>query len=128
MDSLSKGSILLVDDSATSRILVKLYLTGMAFDFLESARGDEALEQLKSVKVSLIIADVNMPGMDGLTFLKHVRENTDPVVRALPVILLTGDKTEATRNKGTAAGASAFVTKPVTTTELRAAVHQFLPT
>jgi len=119
-------SILLVDDSATSRILVKLYLTGLEYVFLEAARGEDALALLETTQVGLLIVDVNMPGMDGLTFVQKVRSSPDATVRNLPVILLTGDKSEETRVRGRAAGANEFVTKPVTTVELRGAVQRLL--
>jgi two-component system, chemotaxis family, chemotaxis protein CheY len=118
--------ILLVDDSATVRTIVKVYLTGLPFEFLEAGNGIEALELLKTRRVDLVIADVNMPGMDGVTFLQRLRASADPELRKLRVILLTGEQSEDIRSRGVLAGANAFVRKPVSNTDLRAAIETVL--
>ena len=118
--------VLLVDDNLTIRNVIKIYLMGMDFAFLEADRAESALEQLKANKVDLIIADVNMPGMDGITFLRRVREDVRTQVKGLPVILLTADKSGDVRERGRLAGASHFIAKPVTSTELRGTVVQCL--
>lgn len=118
--------VLLVDDNLTIRNVIKIYLMGMDLAFLEADRAESALEQLKANKVDLIIADVNMPGMDGITFLRRVREDVRTQVKGLPVILLTADKSGDVRERGRLAGASHFIAKPVTSTELRGTVVQCL--
>lgn len=119
-------SVLTVDDSPTLRKLVRVYLMGLDLDFLEASRGDEALAILASKKVDLVIADVNMPGMDGLTFLRTVRASADFTARKIPVALLTSDKLAETRARALASGASAFILKPVTSSDLRETVMKLL--
>ena len=120
------ATILLVDDSPTVRTIVKVYLAGQAFDFIEAGNGTEALTALQQHPVGLVIADLNMPGMDGVTFLKTLRQSTDPKLKALPVILLTGEKGEGIRDQGLEAGANAFVQKPVNPADLRQAIDSIL--
>jgi two-component system chemotaxis response regulator CheY len=84
------------------------------------------LELLKTSKVQLVIADINMPGMDGLTFLRRLRADEQPHLRKLPVILLTANKPEEYRARGLAAGANAFLQKPVVSTALVETARQFL--
>ena len=121
------ATILLIDDSATTRSILKVYLTGLDVAYLEAADGDTALALLGANRVSLVIADVNMPGMDGLTLVRKIRASEIPWLKVVPVIVLTGDKTEETRHAGYAAGANAFVRKPVTSEELRGAVLEWVP-
>jgi two-component system chemotaxis response regulator CheY len=121
------ASILLIDDSATTRSILKVYLTGLDVSYLEAHDGDVALALLGANRVSLIICDVNMPGMDGLTLVRKIRTSEVPWLKVVPIIVLTGDKTEETRNAGYAAGANAFVRKPVTSEELRGAVLEWVP-
>lgn len=105
---------------------MQVYLTGLDFTYLEAGNGKEALEVLARAPVNLVIADLNMPGMDGVTFLERVRASERPALRTLPVILLTGEKGEENRTRGMKAGATAFVLKPVTNATLRAAIAQAL--
>jgi CheY-like chemotaxis protein len=117
-------TILLVDDSATIRNLIRVYLMGMDFHFLEADRGESGLSIVSSEAVDLVVVDVNMPGMDGLTFVRKVR--TMPSARRVPVVLLTSDKSSDTRARGMAAGANDFVLKPVTSSSLRETVCRLL--
>lgn len=121
------SNILLVDDSPTVRNIVKIYLMNLRSGFVEADEASRALQLLKLVPVSLIIADINMPGMDGISFCKEVRQSTDPKVKNIPVILLTADKTEVLRSRGQEAGASDFILKPVTGSQLLESVRRFLP-
>jgi two-component system chemotaxis response regulator CheY len=118
--------LLIVDDSATTRNLVRVYLMGLGFAFLEASRADTALSMLASSKVDLVIADVNMPVMGGLAFLRAIRALPDRAKRRVPVVLLTADRSPETRARGLAAGAAGFVLKPVTSSNLREAVTMLL--
>ena len=120
-------TILLVDDSATIRNIIKIYLMGMQFEFLEADRAERALTIVKGAPVHLIIADVNMPGMDGLTFVRTIRASDKLPLKNVPIIMLTGEKAEEVRAQGVAAGANAFILKPVTSSNLREAIARILP-
>ena len=118
--------ILLVDDSRTMREVLKVYLMGGAYDFVEADNAARALDLLRLIPVDVVIADVNMPKMDGFEFVRNVRASELPNVRHMPIILLTGDKTQGLRGKSVAAQADAFLLKPVESDRLVEIVTQLL--
>ncbi len=120
-------NVLLVDDSPTVRNIVKIYLMNLKVSTVEADDAARALQILRLVPVSLVIADINMPGMDGITFVKEVRASSMPQVRSVPILLLTAEKSADLRQRGTEAGANAFIQKPVSHHELTETVRQFLP-
>jgi two-component system chemotaxis response regulator CheY len=121
------ANILVVDDSPTVRNIIKIYLMGLRQSIIEAEDASRALQLLNVVPVSVVIADINMPGMDGITFVREVRASTKPQVRGVPVILLTAEKGGDLRQRGVEAGANAFIQKPVSHNDLTETVRQFLP-
>nr|WP_216609488.1 response regulator [Myxococcus xanthus] len=119
-------NVLLVDDSPTVRNIVKIYLMNLKVSTVEADDATRGLQILRLVPVSLVIADINMPGMDGITFVKEVRASAMPQVRSVPILLLTAEKNVDLRQRGTEAGANAFIQKPVSHHELTETVRQFL--
>jgi two-component system chemotaxis response regulator CheY len=119
--------ILLVDDSATVRSLVKVFLMGHHFEYVEASGGEHAVEILRNLVPDLVIADINMPGIDGLSFVKRLRADVRPQVRALPIILLTADKSQDVHERALEAGASEFVRKPVSSGDLQQAIERLFP-
>lgn len=103
-------TILLVDDSASVRKVAGIALTSAGYAVLEACNGQEALGKLNGEKIHLIISDVNMPVMDGITFLKEVKQH--PSYRFTPVIMLTTEAGEDKKQEGRAAGAKAWIIKP----------------
>lgn len=103
-------TILLVDDSASVRKVAGIALTSAGYAVLEACNGKEALGKLNGEKIHLIISDVNMPVMDGITFLKEVKQH--PSYRFTPVIMLTTEAGEDKKQEGRAAGAKAWIIKP----------------
>jgi two-component system chemotaxis response regulator CheY len=102
--------ILLVDDSASVRTVAGIALREVGYEVIEAANGKEALEKLNGERVHLIISDVNMPVMDGITFLKEVKRH--PSCKFTPVIMLTTESGEDMKQEGRAAGAKAWIIKP----------------
>ncbi len=119
--------ILLIDDSATMREILKVYLMGRGFSFIDCPGAARALEILSSQPVDLIIADINMPKMDGLTFVRAVRVHELEAVRTVPVILVTGDRADDLKTRGRDAGANGFLQKPLASDQLMMLVDQLLP-
>lgn len=117
-------TILIVDDSAAVRSMVKLMLMWEAFDFLEADEGERALQLVSLMPIDLVVADVKMPITDGFTFVRRLRASSEPNLRRLPVILLSGD--QSMKEQGLAAGANDFLHKPVTGPTLVAAVQRLL--
>lgn len=117
--------VLLVDDSATIRNIIKIYLMQMKLEFVEAESGERALQIARLTTPNLIIADVNMPGMDGVQMLQSLRQQSGPVGR-IPVVLLTGEKDPEIETRGRDAGANAFIRKPVTADALLKVVREYV--
>jgi two-component system, chemotaxis family, chemotaxis protein CheY len=117
-------TILIVDDSASVRQVVGIALRGAGYDVIEGRDGQDALTKLTGQKVHLIISDVNMPNMDGITFLKNVKQM--PAYRFTPVIMLTTESQEEKKREGQQAGAKAWVVKPFQPAQLLGAVEKLV--
>lgn len=116
-------TVLVVDDSSSLRALVRLALTRAGYTVIEGADGKEALTRLDQAgKVHLIISDVNMPNMDGITFLCQVKLH--PRHKFIPVIMLTTETEQARMQQAKAAGARAWLVKPFHPPALLDAVSQ----
>jgi len=113
-------TILIVDDSASLRQVVSIALKGGGYDVIEACDGVDALNKLKGRKVNLVISDVNMPNMDGITFVKEMKKQ--PEFKFTPVIMLTTEGQESKKAEGQAAGAKAWVVKPFQPAQMLAAV------
>jgi len=117
-------TILIVDDSASLRQIVKLTLTGAGYTVIEAGDGKEALGKTDGQKIHLIISDVNMPNMDGLTFLQEVKKI--PAYKFTPVIMLTTETSDEKKKAGQMGGAKAWVVKPFQPAQMLAAVSKLL--
>lgn len=117
-------TILIVDDSATLRQVVSIALKGAGYDVIEGSDGKDALSKLNGQKVHLIISDVNMPNMDGITFVTEVKKM--PSYKFTPVIMLTTEAGEDKKSAGQAAGAKAWVVKPFKPEQMLTAVSKLI--
>lgn len=117
-------TILIVDDSASLRQVVGIALKGAGYDTVEACDGQDGLNKLKTHKAHLIISDVNMPVMDGLTFVAELKKL--PEHRFTPVIMLTTEAGEAMKQKGQAVGAKAWVVKPFQPAQMLLAVAKLV--
>jgi two-component system chemotaxis response regulator CheY len=102
--------IMVVDDSASLRQVVGIALRGAGYEVLEASDGKDALAKLTGQKVNLIISDVNMPNMDGITLVKEVKQL--PQYKFTPIMMLTTESQDSKKQEGRAAGAKAWVVKP----------------
>jgi two-component system chemotaxis response regulator CheY len=116
--------ILIVDDSASVRQVVGIALRGAGYDVVEGADGRDALTKLDGSKFHLIISDVNMPNMDGITFVKEAKKL--PAYKFTPIIMLTTESEESKKREGQAAGAKAWVVKPFQPAQMLAAVSKLI--
>lgn len=85
------ASILTVDDSASLRMAIRIALTGAGYEVTEAADGVEGLSKASAKRYDLIVTDLNMPNMDGLTMIKKLREQ--PTQAGVPIIFLTTNRT-----------------------------------
>jgi len=113
-------NIMIIDDSAAVRQVVAITLRGAGYEVEEACDGRDALAKLSGQKVHLMICDVNMPNMDGISFVKEVKQSA--LYRYTPIIMLTTESEEAKKQAGQAAGAKAWVVKPFQPTQMLAAV------
>jgi len=105
-----KKKILIVDDSRTVRQLMKMILvTGLPCQVTEAGDGLEAVKSLQAETYDLVITDINMPNMDGLTLVNKVRTEMGLKV---PMIIITTMGKEADRDRGLMLGANSYLTKP----------------
>lgn len=117
-------TIMIVDDSASLRQVVSIALKGAGFDVLEACDGQDALSKLNGQKIHLIISDVNMPNMDGISFVKEAKKLAD--YKFTPIIMLTTESQEAKKSEGQAAGAKAWVVKPFQPAQMLTAVSKLI--
>ncbi len=103
-------TILIVDDSTSFRQVVSIALKGAGYSVLEACDGRDALGKLDGRKINLIVSDVNMPNMDGISFVKAAKQL--PAYKFTPVIMLTTEAGEDKKSEGKAAGVRAWVVKP----------------
>lgn len=117
-------TILVVDDSASLRQVVSIALKGAGYEVIEGCDGKDALTKLDGKKIHLIISDVNMPNMDGISFVKAAKQL--PAYKFTPVIMLTTEAGETKKAEGQAAGAKAWVTKPFQPAQMLGAVAKLI--
>lgn len=116
-------TILVVDDSASIRQVVSITLKKSGYEVVEACDGKDAVGKLKG-KINLVVCDVNMPNMDGISFVKHLRGTAD--YKFTPVIMLTTESQEAKKMEGKAAGAKAWVVKPFKPEQMLEAISKLI--
>jgi len=118
------ATILAVDDSASIRQMVASTLRGEGHQVIEAGDGVEALDYAKSNDVSLVVTDVNMPNMDGISLIKALRNL--PGYRFTPLLMFTTESSMEKRRQGKAAGATGWILKPFNPERLLSTVHKVL--
>jgi two-component system chemotaxis response regulator CheY len=116
-------TVLVVDDSASVRQVVSIALKGAGYDVIQGSDGKDALKQLDGRRIHLIISDVNMPNMDGITFAREARK----ALRFTPILMLTTESEQTKRAEAKTAGATGWLVKPVAPDQLLGVIKQVLP-
>jgi len=119
-----KQTILVVDDSWSVRQLVSFTLSSAGYEVMEASDGADALSKLTGQDIHLIICDVNMPNMDGISFVKEVKKSDK--YKFTPIIMLTTESQAAIKQEGQAAGVKAWVVKPFRPDQLLGAVSKLI--
>jgi len=117
-------TILVVDDSSSVRNVVSIALKGAGYEVITAEDGVDALSKLDGKKINLIISDVNMPNMDGITLVKEVKKLAS--YKFVPICMLTTEASGSKMNEGKAAGAKAWIVKPFQPPKLLAAVEKLV--
>jgi len=116
--------ILAVDDSASMRQMVNFTLKGAGYSVVQAADGVEALEYARQHSVDLVLTDVNMPRMDGITLVKELR--LLPTYRYTPMLVLTTESSQDKKMQGKQAGATGWIVKPFNPDQLLATIARVL--
>ncbi len=116
--------ILAVDDSASMRQMVTFTLKSAGFDVTEASDGVEALKAAQSKAFDVVISDVNMPNMDGLTLVKKLRALGN--YKFIPILMLTTESSGDKKQAGRAAGATGWIVKPFNPDQLLATVKKVI--
>lgn len=117
-------TIMIIDDSASLRQVVAIALKDAGYDVIQASDGRDALTKLNGQKIHLIICDVNMPNMDGITFVKEMKTLAN--YKFTPVIMLTTEGSEEKKRAGQEAGARAWVVKPFRPEQMLSAVSKLI--
>lgn len=115
---------LIVDDSNTMRMLVGDLLRSLGFKTLEAKSGVEALAHLGAA-IHLVVSDINMPDMDGITLVQRLR--AIPAMRATPILMLTTESSGELEARAKSVGATGWLPKPFEAAQLQAVVARVCP-
>ena len=109
-------SILAVDDSPSMRKMVSFTLTGAGYHVIEAVDGQDAYEKAQSHDIDLVLADQNMPNLDGIGLTRKLREH--PKFKTIPILILTTESSDEMKQSGRSAGATGWLVKPFDPTRL----------
>jgi two-component system, cell cycle response regulator DivK len=116
--------ILIVDDKATSRELLRMVLEKQGYAIIEAADGEEALKKTRSEGPDLVLLDLQMPIKNGYEVLAELRK--EPAYAKLPIIALTASAMRGDQERALAAGFTGYLAKPVTLSALRVEIQRLL--
>ena len=117
-------TILSVDDSPSIRQMVGLTLTSAGYAVVEASDGRDGLAKAGMKTIDLVMTDLNMPGMDGLSMIREFRKL--PAYRGVPIVFLTTESDEAKKREAKGAGATGWIVKPFKQDQLLAVVKKIL--
>ena len=121
---MSGARILAVDDSASMRQMVAFALRSAGWEVEEAEDGVVGLEKAKNAKFNCVVADVNMPNMDGITLIRHLRQLPD--YKFTPLLMLTTEAGMDKKQEGKAAGATGWIVKPFDPDQLIATIRKVM--
>ena len=117
-------TVLSVDDSASIRQMVKMTLTGAGYDVEQANDGAEGLAKAQGAAFDMVVTDLNMPNMDGLTLIRELRKL--PAYNGVPILFLTTESDDVMKKEAKAAGATGWITKPFQQEQLVGVVKRVL--
>lgn len=117
-------TILTVDDSGSLRQMLSFTLRDAGYSVIEAVDGNDGLEKARSQTVDLVLTDQNMPGMDGLSFIRALRGMKN--YKGVPILMLTTESGDDMKAQGRAAGASGWLVKPFDPVRLTEVVRKLI--
>ncbi len=118
------ASILAVDDSASMRQMVSFTLKGAGYEVIEAVDGVDALNKAKGKTVNMVLTDVNMPNMDGITLIQELRKL--PNYKFTPMLMLTTESSGDKKAQGKSAGATGWLVKPFNPDQLLGTIKKVI--
>ncbi len=118
-------SVLAIDDSKTILDMLEFTLGNAGYEVVRAMNGQEGLDALATKHIDVVITDINMPVMDGITFIREARK--DPGNKATPILVLTTEASDRVKSKGRAAGATGWIVKPFDPQKLLAVIRKISP-
>ncbi len=117
-------TIMMVDDSPSVRQMVGLILKGAGYQVVETEDGKDALAKVGRATIDMVIVDLNMPNMDGITLIRELRKL--PAFKFIPIIMLTTESQASRKQEGKSAGATGWIVKPFKPEQLLGVVKKVL--
>jgi CheY-like chemotaxis protein len=117
-------NVLIVEDNEKNRKLMRVILKAKGYTVIEAATGEEALGILKTQKPDIILMDIQLPGIDGITLVKQIKEDT--AIKDIPIIAVTAYAMKGDEQKILEAGCNAYISKPINTQELPLMVEKYI--
>lgn len=117
-------NVMVVEDNEKNRKLMRVVLKAKGYNVIEAATGEEALNILRNQKPDIILMDIQLPGIDGITLIKQIKGT--PTLKDTPIIAVTAYAMKGDEEKIMEAGCDAYVSKPINTQELPLIVEKYI--
>lgn len=117
-------NVMVVEDNEKNRKLMRVVLKAKGYNIIEAATGEEALNLLKNQKPDIILMDIQLPGIDGLTLIKQIKASV--ITKDIPIIAVTAYAMKGDEQKILDTGCNAYVSKPINTQELPLIVEKYI--
>lgn len=117
-------NVMVVEDNEKNRKLMRVVLRAKGYNIIEATTGEEALNLLKNQKPDIILMDIQLPGIDGLTLIKQIKASA--ITKDIPIIAVTAYAMKGDEQKILETGCNAYVSKPVNTQELPLIVEKYI--
>lgn len=121
---MSDKNVMVVEDNEKNRKLMRVVLKAKGYNIIEAATGEEALNLLKNQKPDIILMDIQLPGIDGLTLIKQIKASV--LTKDIPIIAVTAYAMKGDEQKILDTGCNAYVSKPINTQELPLIVEKYI--
>ncbi len=121
---MSDKNVMVVEDNEKNRKLMRVVLKAKGYNIIEAATGEEALNLLKNQKPDIILMDIQLPGIDGLTLIKQIKASV--ITKDIPIIAVTAYAMKGDEQKILDTGCDAYVSKPINTQELPLIVEKYI--
>ena len=121
---MSDKNVMVVEDNEKNRKLMRVVLKAKGYNIIEAATGEEALNLLKNQKPDIILMDIQLPGIDGLTVIRQIKASV--ITKDIPIIAVTAYAMKGDEQKILDTGCNAYISKPINTQELPLIVEKYI--